>query len=100
MIEPQKLIALVNNGCKNFFSTSFSLKPCPGHHNILLFRIEGTSSALNRFETPYNPVKVLHWFDSFWLFLEVKFIRQVIIDKKMNFSEIPLLLDNSFVVTT
>ena len=88
MIEPQKLIVLVNNGCRNFFSASFSLKPYPGHHNILLFRTEGTSSALNRFETPYNPVKVLHWFNNFWLFLEIKFIRLVISKKKKELNQI------------
>ena len=31
-------------------------------------RNEGTSFALNRFETPQEKVKVLKWFDDYWIF--------------------------------
>jgi hypothetical protein len=32
-----------------------------------------TSWAVNRFDMPQESVKVLNWFDDFWLYLEIKF---------------------------
>ena len=88
MIEPQKLIEMVNKGCKSLFYTPFNLKPFASNHNILFFRVEGTSNALNRFESPFDPVKVLHWFNDFWLFLEIKFIRDTKIENKRTVNQI------------
>ena len=88
MIEPAKLIDLVNKGCKSFFTTTFNLKKYDEHHSIAFFRIEGTASALNRFETPYNLVKVLHWFKDFWLFLEIKFIRDIQVKNRKETNQI------------
>lgn len=83
MIDPQKLIKDINSGCKNLFYSNFILKPFSGHYNSSFYRIEGTSTALNRFETPYEPVKVLYWFNNFWLFIEIKFIRsEIVVDRK------------------
>jgi hypothetical protein len=88
MIDPQKLINSINNGCKNLFYNTFVLIPYSGHHNSSFYRIAGTSSALNRFEIPYEPVKVLHWFANFWFFLEVKFIRSEVIENRKKINQI------------
>lgn len=74
MVETKKLIDLINKDCRNLFSNYFFLSPVPGHHNIERYRIAGNSNALNRYEMPFEVVKVLNWFDDFWLFLEIKFI--------------------------
>lgn len=54
------------------FIENFKLIPSKGHYNIFVYRIEGSSYALNRYDL--EPVKVLKWFGKFWLYLEVKFI--------------------------
>lgn len=88
MIEPEELIKSINIGCKNLFDNSFKLKPYTGNHNTTVFRIEGTTRALNRFETPYETVKVLHWFNEFWLFLEIKFIYSISVERRMRTTQI------------
>lgn len=72
MVDHLGIIDKINKDCKALFVHNFKLVPSKGHHNIYVFRIEGNSFALNRYG--YEPVKVLSWFDSFWLYLEVKFI--------------------------
>lgn len=66
------IVDKINKECKILFIESFKIIPFKGHHNIFLFRIEGNSFALNRYD--FEPVKVLRWFDKFWLFIEIKFI--------------------------
>ena len=68
------IIERINKDCKILFLENFKLIPSSGHHNIYVFRIEGTSFAINRYD--YEPVKVLKWFDNFWVYLEVKFINE------------------------
>ena len=59
------IINRINSECKILFVESFKLIPFKGHYNIFLFRIEGNSFALNRYD--YEPVKVLKWFDKLLL---------------------------------
>lgn len=66
------IIEKINKECKILFVENFKLTPTKGHHNIYVYRIEGNSFALNR--SDYAPVKVLKWFDKFWLYIEVKFV--------------------------
>jgi len=68
------IVESINNECKVLFVESFKLIPSNGHHNISVYRIEGNSLAYNRIDS--EPVKVLKWFDRFWLYIEVKFINQ------------------------
>ena len=77
------IVDKINKECKILFIESFKLIPFKGHHNIFLFRIEGNSFALNRYD--FEPVKVLRWFDKFWLFIEIKFIveKSKIINKEV-----------------
>lgn len=84
MIEPLKLIDCINKECKNLFLNNFVLKSIPGHFNISRYKIEGTSFALNRYEIPFESVKVLNWFNNFWLYLEVKFVsKDVLVGRKI-----------------
>lgn len=66
------IVGTINKECRILFVEPFRLVPFKGHHNIFLFRIEGSSTALNRYDS--EPVKVLKWFGKYWLFIEVKFI--------------------------
>lgn len=66
------IVEKINKECQLLFVERFRLNHISGHHNIYLYRIEGNSYALNRHDL--EPVKVLKWFDKFWLFIEIKFI--------------------------
>ena len=66
------IVEKVNAECKILFVENFKIVPFTGHHNIFVYRIEGSSYALNRYDS--EPVKVLRWFGKFWLFVEIKFI--------------------------
>lgn len=70
------IIEKINKECKILFFEPFRLISLSGHHNIYLYRIEGNSLALNRYDL--EPVKVLKWFDKFWIFIEIKFILEKI----------------------
>ena len=81
MLNPEQLIKSINKDCKSFFINSFKLSPYSNSNNLIVYRLEGNSKALNRFELQGEQVNVLHWFEDYWLFLEVKFI---ILRKKEN----------------
>jgi len=66
------IVDKINKDCKTLFVENFKLIPSRGHHNIYIYRIEGSSFALNR--SDFEPVKVLKWFGRFWLYIEIKFI--------------------------
>ena len=67
-----EFIEKINKECKVLFVENFKLIPSNGHHNISVYRIEGSCYALNRYD--FEPIKVFRWFDKFWLYIEVKFI--------------------------
>ena len=70
-MEPQKLINSINCSFRTFGRHSFRL--IPSRHDGLCYIIEGTSSALNRFPNESEEVKVIEWFNDFWLFFSIKF---------------------------
>ena len=72
MVDFLGIVEKINKECQALFVENFKIVPFTGHHNIFVFRIEGSSYALNRFDS--EPVKVLRWFGKFWLFIEIKFI--------------------------
>ncbi len=75
MINSEQLISLINKDCKSYFQTSFfKLHPFSKSYNSSYYRNEGNSFALNRYENNPEEIKVLNWFDDFWLFLEMRFI--------------------------
>lgn len=75
MIDFLGIVDKINTDCKVLFVENFKIIPSNGHHNIYVFKIEGTSYALNRYDL--EPVKVLRWFNNFWIYLEVKFINEL-----------------------
>jgi hypothetical protein len=70
-MEPEKLIDSIKKNCKITINKTFDLIPNNTHYTIA-----GTSFAINKFEMPQQSVKVLRWFDDFWLFLEIKFFME------------------------
>jgi hypothetical protein len=70
-MRPSVLINLVNNSFKVFIGNSFQLER--SKYNAFSFVTQGKSLALNRFPNDAEKVKVIEWFDEFWLFLEIKF---------------------------
>lgn len=95
MLRPEELIHSINKKCKNLFYNNFYLIPSTGHYNISIYRIQGTANALNRFEIPFEPVKVLNWFDNFWVFLEVKFIYEELIVERKRVKQIHIYISLS-----
>jgi hypothetical protein len=71
-MKPEKLIDDINRNCKISIDKAFHL----ARNNAFRYAIEGTSFAVNRFERPPESVKVLKWFNDFWLFLEIKFFME------------------------
>jgi hypothetical protein len=75
MLNPELLIRSINKNCKSHFQNSFfNLVLTSSNHNSFSYRSEGTSFAINRHNNNSEQIKVLHWFNNFWLFIEIKFI--------------------------
>ena len=72
MIDLGKLVAELNSKSGIYFDGFFNIKEVKRTSNVIAYRNEGTSFALNRFETPQEKVKVLKWFDDYWIFLELR----------------------------
>jgi hypothetical protein len=74
-MNPDKLIDSINKSCKNSIDRRFNLavNKNKSQHNLIYYVIDGTSSAVNRFDIPQESVKVLDWFNNFWLYLEIRF---------------------------
>ena len=68
-MNPKELIKCINASCKKSISPAFNLSQCNNNHNFIHYVIDGNSYAVNKQEL----VKVLKWFDDFWLFIEIKF---------------------------
>ena len=64
-----ELINCINKDCKKSIHPAFNLSVYNKNYKFTHFRIDGTSDAVNRDEE----VKVLNWFDNFWLFIEISF---------------------------
>jgi hypothetical protein len=92
-MNPEKLINSINNGCKNLFDKRFELSKYETPNNIRRYVIKGTSLAVNRIDIPQESVKVLNWFNDFWLYLEIKFsINTETIRKKVKTFDIQISL--------
>ena len=88
MIDLGKLVAELNSKSGIYFDGFFNIKEVKRTSNVIAYRNEGTSFALNRFETPQEKVKVLQWFDDYWIFLELRGFRSINenIEKHINIS--------------
>ena len=68
-MKPKELITAINGNLKAFIGDSFYLIK----HNEFHYKMIGESLALNRFKNEQEQVRVLKWFDKYWLFLEIRF---------------------------
>jgi hypothetical protein len=75
-MNPEKLIDHINRCCKKSVHDTFNLSSSNSNYTLRRYVIDGTSYAVNRFDIPQEIVKVLNWFNDFWLFLsiEIKFV--------------------------
>ena len=68
------IIEEIKKSCQIFFSeTIFSLNPKPFNR----FIISGNylTRAINNYGNKAEPISVLKWFDDFWVYLEINFIK-------------------------
>lgn len=77
MIDLDKLVLELNSISGIYFDGFFNIKEERRTSRVIAYRNEGTSLALNRFDLPYEKVKVLKWFDDYWIFLEIKGISNI-----------------------
>lgn len=77
MIDLEKLTAELNSKSGIYFDDFFNIKEVKRTSSMITYRNEGTSLALNRFDIPQEKVKVLKWFNDYWIFLEVRGIDNV-----------------------
>lgn len=73
MLVADKLIKSINKRCKSIFAESgFYLQPDKTNK----FRLAGSSMsyAINRYKNNPEKVKVLEWFEDYWIFIELRFI--------------------------
>ncbi len=84
MINPAKLVDALNQNCKNLLSGVFCLKPAGQSNTLMVYRNEGISLAINRFEIPTEQVKVQHFFADFWFFMEIRFVYDRSEEKQSN----------------
>lgn len=77
MIKDYKnLIPNLNEKCKLIIGNDFLLKPYKGgDHKLLTFNNIGSFKAVNRLDGDADSeVDVCHWFGSYYLYVEVKFV--------------------------
>jgi hypothetical protein len=69
-MDPKKLVNLINNNIKIIID---NFRLVQSKHDSSLYIIDGRSSALNSHKNSQETVRVLKWFNDFWLFLSIKF---------------------------
>ncbi len=80
-MDINNFINCINKNCKKSINPMFNIELHNSNYNIFHFIINGTSFAVNKDEL----IKVLNWFDNFWLFLEIKFhSKEIVKDKKVS----------------
>lgn len=68
---PKSIIKKLNNFLKNYLNLKFE----PLYSKELnIFKIQGTSDAINSRRNEQEKVKVLPWFDDFYIYIEVRFL--------------------------
>lgn len=72
MIDLDKLISELNSKSGIYFDDFFNVKVVRRDSSVIACRNEGRSFALNRFDIPQEKVRVLKWFDNYWIFLEIR----------------------------
>jgi len=74
MMNPEKLIGLLNENCKKAISKEFYLRKIKNtQNNKFCYILDGISCAVNWLGISSEEVKVLYWFDDFWLYFAIEF---------------------------
>lgn len=68
---PKLIIKELNNFLKNYLNLKFEPLDLK---ELNVFKIQGTSDAINYRRNEQEKVKVLHWFDDFYIYIEVRFL--------------------------
>lgn len=77
----EELIKDIVARCKVIVGPEFNFKKNV-NHSLLHYVIEGTDEVENYNKDSVNIVKALHWFDAFWLFMEIRILSTTIADPK------------------
>lgn len=77
MIDLDKIITELNSKSAIYFDGFFNIKKVKTTSRVIAYRNEGSSLALNRFDIPQEKVKVLKWFNDYWIFIEIKSINNI-----------------------
>lgn len=81
MTKSTQIIAAINNSCSILFTeSSFRLSPVTNifqHNSASRFRFSSGNTSLARTNynsIEYEEVKVIRWFDDFWIYIDIHFI--------------------------
>lgn len=72
MIDIDYLIEELNKKSTIYFEDHFNIRQTSRTPKLSIYRADGTSYAINRFEIPLEKVKVFRWFNDYWMFFEIK----------------------------
>ena len=72
MLNPPEIIKELNRTCKLFFNdSSFNLDQKT--YNKFIISGDYLTTAINHYKSSQEEVKVLKWFNDFWLYLDIRF---------------------------
>lgn len=76
MSDLKKIISNLNENCKEYFpDTDFHLEPVKLGNRRFIISGNNLTKAMNNYKNAQEPVNVLKWFDDFWLYVEIEFIK-------------------------
>lgn len=70
-----ELIEDINSNCRFLFPNQlFKLEERGKSFNSTIYIIQGNSKALNKKKNDTEEVSVLHWFEDFYIYIEIRFV--------------------------
>lgn len=77
MLDHAQIVNSIKVGSRSFFQNStFNLVLTDRSYKMCVYEIEGTSVALNINKSEKQQVKVLKWFEDFWVYVNIRFIEE------------------------
>ena len=74
MFDPIKVTKEISRSCKNYFSES-SFRLHQKSYNRFIISGDSLSKAINNYKNIREEVNVIKWFDDFWLYVEINFMK-------------------------
>lgn len=71
--KPKDIIATLNSSFKIIVGEGFQLHENDQSYNLIKYSTHGEYSAINRIDNRGSEVMVYHWFDEFYLYIEIRF---------------------------